>query len=112
MAEVIRYMWDISRVYFIWNRFLPFLFFMYLPLTVFAFITFETEARGYVYAQLVCLSLTSIYLLITAYRQIHDMCTLGFFGYFNSFATMYETILLLALSVFAYFAWELAISQL
>lgn len=68
MVELIRYMWDISRVYFIWYRFVPFLLFLYLPLNVFVFIPLaKSEHKTLNIVQLVCLACTAVYLLTQLY---------------------------------------------
>ena len=110
MVELIRYMWDIFRYYFILHQFLPFVLLLYIPLTVFAYNQVESSEETWHSVQFICLGLTSIYLLMTAYRQIYDMCTLGFFGYFSSFNSMYETLLLIVLIAFVYYASSIVVT--
>ena len=112
MIELIRYMWDISEVYFIWYRFFPFVMLLYVPITLFTFIPIDTEHEGWSITQLACLSLVTVYLLKQAYSQLHDMCTLGLGGYFTSFNSMYELLLLIFLGFFVYYASSLVVNQL
>lgn len=65
MVEIIRYMWEISRVYFIWYRFVPFLLFLYLPLNTFTFIPLDkSEHKIYNIVQLACLAMMGAYLVV------------------------------------------------
>lgn len=118
MTELIKYMWDISEVYFIWYRFLPFVILLYLPITVFCFIPIdantgtdpdldpdtEHEIEYKYLAQLTCLSLTCLYMMKQVYGQLYDMCNLGLGGYFTSFNSMYELLILAFIGLFVYYA--------
>lgn len=68
MVELIRYMWNIFRFYFILHQFLPFVLLLYIPLTVFAYNQVESSEKVWHFGQFVCLGLTTVYLMMTAYR--------------------------------------------
>ena len=45
MLEIIKYMWNICSVYFIWRRFVPFVLMLYAPITVFTFLPLTTDQK-------------------------------------------------------------------
>lgn len=74
MVELIRYMWNIMKPYFVWYRFVPFIFFLYLPITIFTFIPHDIEERAWIWVQWGCLILIGIYLLYVLLFSATDAC--------------------------------------
>lgn len=112
MVTLIRYMWDICYAYFVYYRFLPFIFCCYIPITVFTFVPLDTDDEVYNIVQLCCLALTSIYLLTRLYSQIIDICELSCTGYFTSFNSMVELFLIAILSTFVYYGTKIVVNIL
>ena len=56
--------------------------------------------------------MTALYLLKAVYRTFSDICLLGVKEYFKSFTAMYDTVVLIALCLFVYYAGSTVVSQL
>ena len=62
IIELIDYMWRICRIYFIYNRFVPFTLLLYVPVTLFTLLPISTEDDGIATVQLICLCMASLYI--------------------------------------------------
>ena len=61
IVELVAFMWNVSRVYFIGLRFLPFLVCQYVPFTLFVFINIEAQIDSWRTTSMVCLGLMAVY---------------------------------------------------
>ena len=74
MIEIIRYMWNIMKHFFIWFRFMPFIVLLYIPMTLFIFIPIHvTDSSDWDRVQQICLALSVIYGLYQIVYTIIDI---------------------------------------
>ena len=112
IVELIGYMWDICKVYFIWYRFFPFVVFFYVPISAFIFIPAEDQHNVLNGFQLACLALTSLYLLYQLFGQLRDMCKLGLRGYCSDFTSIFNLAIVVVLTAFIFYSAQIVLHVL
>ena len=110
MVEIIRYMWRTMKPYFIRHRFLPFIFCLYMPMTVFTFIPYDIQSEEWRAIQWFCLCLSTCFLLYQLLTSFKDIYKLGR-DYGKDFTAMFDLVVFLILTVNTFTAYTMIVDR-
>ena len=70
LQEIINFMWNISKSFFIFNVFLPFMVFAYIPIHVVALYPSETSFST---TEWICVGLLFVFFIVKSVSEIYEM---------------------------------------
>ena len=91
---------------------MPFALLLYGPTTVFTLLPIREQDDTVATVQLVCIGMTSIYILMQVVVTLQEMCRQGMVDYVSNFNSIANLVLLIFLVIYVYYAASVVVDEL